>query len=225
MRLKLYEDAIRAKTQKKKAGRNSRGSPTPQDELTDADTEAVPPGVTGGGDLASMVEAMRQGSSSEAGSRSSKHGKSSKPSVASVESHGTKEGLDLLDKLTASATLARIKIVQKVLEGLCEEAFEQTRDIGVDVLTQPCGLRKFADKLRDVVFPTASEEARELCKTGQKPGFPARQSQESMLSYVSSLDDDSRWQHRVIRTDESRTPVRTHRSDTSGDHRHQGLCS
>ena len=76
-------------------------------------------------------------------------------------------------------------MVQKVLEGLREEAFELARDIGVDVLTQPGGLRKFVDKLRDVVFPCASQEARELFKTGQKPGSLARQNQESMLSYVS----------------------------------------
>ena len=44
-------------------------------------------------------------------------------------------------------------MVQKVLEGLREEAFELARDIGVDVLTQPGGLRKFVEKLRDVVFP------------------------------------------------------------------------
>ena len=53
------------------------------------------------------------------------------------------------------------------------------------MLTQPGGLRKLVNKLRDVAFPRASEEARELFKTGQKPGSLARQSQESMLSYVS----------------------------------------
>ena len=36
MRLKLYEDAIKAKAQKKASRRNSRRSPTPQDEPTDA---------------------------------------------------------------------------------------------------------------------------------------------------------------------------------------------
>ena len=40
MRLKLYEDAIKAKAQKKKGRRNSRRSPTSQDEPTDADVEA-----------------------------------------------------------------------------------------------------------------------------------------------------------------------------------------
>ena len=76
-------------------------------------------------------------------------------------------------------------MVQKVLEGLREEAFELARDIGVDVLTQPGGLRKFVEKLRDNVFPRASEEARELFKVGQKPGSLARQSGEPMLSCVS----------------------------------------
>ena len=118
MRLKLYEDAIRAKAQKKKGRRNSRGSPTPQDEPTDADAEAESPGVNGGGDIALMVEAMSQASPSNAGSRS-KH---------SVASHGTKGDSDPLDELTASATQAKTEMVQKFLEGLREEAFELARD-------------------------------------------------------------------------------------------------
>ena len=120
-----------------------------------------------------MVEAMSQGSPSKAGSRSSKHGKSSKPRVASVESHDTKEGPDPLDELTASANQARIEMVQKVLEGLRQEAFGLARDIGVDVLTQPGDLRKFVNKLRDVVSPRASEEARELFRTWTKARFPS----------------------------------------------------
>ena len=187
MRLKLYEDAINAKAQKKASRRNSRRSPTPQDEPTDADAEVDAPGeLPNGGDLASLAAAMSRESPSDT-SRSSKHGKSSKPSVTSRASHGPKdlpEGDDL-DELSASATQARTEMVQKVLEGLREEAFELARDIGVDVLTQPGGLRKFVKKLRDVVFPRASEEARELFKAGQKPGSLARQNGESMLSYVS----------------------------------------
>ena len=180
MRLKLYEDAIRAKDR-----RNSRKSPTP-DEPTDAVAEAETPGVNGGGDLTSLADAMSQQSPSDTGSRSSKHGKSSsKPSVANVASHGTKGDVDPLHKSTATATQARSESVQKVLEGLRDEAFELARDIGFDVLAQPGGLRKFVDKLRDVVVPRASEEARELFITGQKPGSLARQNQESMLSYVS----------------------------------------
>ena len=187
MRLKLYEDAIKAKAQKKASRRNSRRSPTPQDEPTDADAEVEAPGeLPNGGDLASLAAAMSRESPSDT-SRSSKHGKSSKPSVTSRASHGPKDlpKGDDLDELSASATQARTEMVQKVLEGLREEAFELARDVGVDVLTQPGGLRKFVKKLRDVVFPRASEEARELFKAGQKPGSLARQSGESMLSYVS----------------------------------------
>ena len=184
----LYEDAIKAKAQKKASRRNSRRSPTPQDEPTDADAEVEAPGEEpeGGGDLASLAAAMSRESPSDT-SRSSKHGKSSKPSVTSRASHGPKDlpKGDDLDELSASATQARTEMVQKVLEGLREEAFELARDIGVDVLTQPGGLRKFVKKLRDVVFPRASEEARELFKAGQKPGSLARQNGESMLSYVS----------------------------------------
>ena len=187
VRLKLYEDAIKAKAQNKKGRRNSRRSPTPQDEPTDADVEADPPEErTVGGDLASLAAAMSRESPSDT-SRSSKHGKSSKPSVASRASHGPKDlpTGDYLDELSASATQARTEMVQKALEGLREEAFELARDIGVDELTQPGGLRKFVEKLRDVVFPRASEEARELFKVGHKPGSLARQNGESMLSYVS----------------------------------------
>ena len=161
MRLRLYEDAIKAKAQKKKGRRNSRRSPTPQDEPTDADAEVDAPGEepVGGGDLASLAAAMSRESPSDT-SRSSKHGKSSKPSVTSRASHGPKDlpTGDDLDELSASATQAT-EMVQKVLEGLREEAFELARDIGVDVLTQPGGLRKFVEKLRDTVFPGASEEA------------------------------------------------------------------
>ena len=76
--------------------------------------------------------------------RSSKHGKSSKPSVTSRASHGPKDlpTGDDLDELSASATQARTEMVQNILEGLREEAFELARDIGVDVLTIPGVLRK-----------------------------------------------------------------------------------
>ena len=106
-------------------------------------------------------------------------------SLASEERHGTREGQSL-HELTASATQARTEMVQKVLERLREEAFELAQDIGVETLTLPGKLRKFVDKLRDVVFPVASEEARELFKTGQKPGSLPRQNTDSMLSYVST---------------------------------------
>ena len=52
-------------------------------------------------------------------------------------------------------------------------------------LRNPVGYGSLVEKLRDNVFPRASEEARELFKVGQKPGSLARQNGESMLSYVS----------------------------------------
>ena len=81
MRLKLYEDAIRAQA---------------QDEPADADAEADTPGENGGGDLTSLADAMSQQGASDT-SRSSKHGKSS-PSVAGLASHGTKGDVNPLDE-------------------------------------------------------------------------------------------------------------------------------
>ena len=53
------------------------------------------------------------------------------------ESHGTKQDSSPLDELYASATQACTEMVDKVFEGVSDEAFELARDIGVDVLTQP----------------------------------------------------------------------------------------
>ena len=105
MRLKRYEDAIKGKADKK-GRRNSRRSPAPQDEPTDADVEAEPAGEGSvGGDLTSLAGAMSRESPSDT-SRSSKHGKSTKPSVTSRASHGPKDlpTGDYLDELSASAT-------------------------------------------------------------------------------------------------------------------------
>ena len=153
----------------------------PGQEPTDADAEADTPGeVSGGGDIASLAAALSQESPSDT-SRSSNHRKSSKPSVASLASHGTKGDADPIDELTAAATQARTEMVQKVLEGLREAAFELARDIGVDVLPQPGGLRNSV-----MLFsPVLVKKLESSLKSGQKPGSLARQNQESMLSYVS----------------------------------------
>ena len=79
---------------------------------------------------------------------------------------------------------ASTEVVHKVLEGLREEAFELARDIGIEALTAPGGLRDFISRMRNVVFPRAAEEARELFKAGQRQGALARQSGESMLPPV-----------------------------------------
>ena len=108
-----------------------------------------------------MSDAMSQRSPSDAGSnQSSKLGKSSKPSVTSAESHRTKKDSSPLDELSASATQARTVMVCKVLEGLRDEAFELARDIGVDVLAQPRGLRDFVNRLHDIISPVPEHRVR-----------------------------------------------------------------
>ena len=61
-------------------------------------------------------------------------------------------------------------MVHRVLEGLRDEAFELARDIGIESLTAPGGLRNFLAQLRNVVFLHAAEEARELFRAGQRHG-------------------------------------------------------
>ena len=90
-----------------------------------------------------------------------------------------------LNESTSYATKARTELVHKVLEGLRHDAFELARDIGVESLTEPGGLRLFIARMKAVVFPRAAEEARELLRAGQKPGVLSRQPGKSMLSYVS----------------------------------------
>ena len=48
-------------------------------------------------------------------------------------------------------------------------------EISVESLTAPGGLRSFVEKMREVVFPRATEEARELFRAGQKHGVLSRQ--------------------------------------------------
>eukprot|EP00439_Symbiodinium_sp_Y106_P075868 s2465_g15.t1 len=90
-----------------------------------------------------------------------------------------------MDESTPYAVKARTEMVHRVLEGLRDEAFELARDIGIESLTEPGGLRTFITQMRNVVFPRAAEEARELFRAGQRHGVLARQGGESMLSYVS----------------------------------------
>ena len=75
---------------------------------------------------------------------SSSFRKPSKLSVGSMASHGTKEDLSPLDELSALATQARTEMVQKVLEGLREEAFELD-PVGCVTLS--------TNRLRDIALP------------------------------------------------------------------------
>ena len=63
-----------------------------------------------------------------------------------------------MDESTSYACKARTEMVHRVLEGLRDEAFELARDVRVEFLTSPGGLRALVDKMREVVFPPATEE-------------------------------------------------------------------
>ena len=81
-----------------------------------------------------------------------------------------------MDETTSYASKVRTEMVHRVLEGLRDEAFELARDIGVESLTAPGGLRFFVEKMREVVFPRrATEEARELFRAGHMAYSPGKQ--------------------------------------------------
>ena len=87
---------------------------------------------------------------------------------------------------TAYAVKARAEMVHRILEGFREQAFELARDIGIESLTAPRGLRAFIDKMRSIVLPRAADKARrELFRAGQRQGALARQGGKSMLSHTS----------------------------------------
>ena len=85
-----------------------------------------------------------------------------------------------MDESTLYAVKARTEMVHRVLEGLRDEAVELARDIGIESLTAPGGLRNFI-----ITQMRAAEEAHELFRAGPRHGVLARQGGESMLSYIS----------------------------------------
>ena len=183
MRLKLYEDAIRAKTRRPKGDTKSID---PEDSDGDSRAEEASPTRAATAPVPSEdrpdMEATpmpADGSSSPARPRVATPKSDDSGSVKSVASALP------MDETTSYAVKARTEMVHRVLEGLRDEAFELARDIGIESLTEPGGLRAFITQMRNVVFPRAAEEARELFRAGQCHGVLARQGGESMLSYVS----------------------------------------
>ena len=76
--------------------------------------------------------------------------------------------------------------VHRVLEGLRGDAFLLARDIGLERLCKPDGLDHLLERVRQMVFPLAAQEAKELFRQGQLVSGPlSRQPGESMLSLVS----------------------------------------
>eukprot|EP00439_Symbiodinium_sp_Y106_P069754 s8_g12.t1 len=70
-----------------------------------------------------------------------------------------------MDESTPYAVKARTEMVHGVLEGLRDEAFELARDIGIESLTAPGGLRNFI--MRNVVFELFHGAAREEHRCGE----------------------------------------------------------
>ena len=74
----------------------------------------------------------------------------------------------------------------RVLEGLKGDAYLVARDLGLDALAKKDGIDQLVVKMREHVFPSLEDEAQLLYHHGQKvDGILARQSGESMFSYVS----------------------------------------
>ena len=179
MRLKLYEDAIRAKSKSSK-GDKSIDPGDSDDSHTEAASPtraaADPPVPAEDRPDVDPVPQPSQGGPSRPPTRA--------PKTSDAGSVKSTAALPM-DESTSYAIKARTEMVHKVMEGLRDEAFELARGIGIEALTAPGGLRDFISRMRNVVFPRAAEEARELFRAGQRNGALARQGGESMLSYVS----------------------------------------
>ena len=178
MRLRLYEDAVKAKSRKTSKSGSEVEAPSDSGEepTSGAEQEAsVPAGETQPADEPPTPSEAGIGRGKGAGSKTrSQKGLVLSQAVAMAEVESTPYAVKL-----------RTEMVHRVLEGLRDEAFELARDIGIESLTGPGGLDDFINRMREVVFPRATEEARELFRAGQRQGTLARQAGESMLSYVS----------------------------------------
>ena len=178
MRLRLYEDAVKAKSRKTSKSGSEVEAPSDSGEepASGAEQEAsVPAGETQPADGPPTPSEAGIGRGKGAGSKTrSQKGLVLSQAVVMAEAESTPYAVKL-----------RTEMVHRVLEGLRDEAFELARDIGIESLTGPGGLDDFINRMREVVFPRATEEARELFRAGQRQGTLARQAGESMLSYVS----------------------------------------
>lgn len=71
------------------------------------------------------------------------------------------------------------------MEGLRGDAFLIAREMGTAAFVADSGLRTLMAKVKQSVFPRATEEGRELFRTGRvRGGVLSRQMNESMISYV-----------------------------------------
>ena len=187
MRRKLYEDAIRSRKKTDAAKSDATGT----DDATSSDQPAEDEEPhTEPGDEAEDEEPAddEDGSPVKSGISTGKGKGLTKSKLKGLKGAKKRGVLSLSSKsgdMDETTSYARTEMVHRILEGLRDEAFELARDMGVESLTAPGGLRSFVEKMREVVFPCATEEARELFRAGQKHGVLSRQPGESMLSYVS----------------------------------------
>ena len=185
MRLRLYEDAVKAKARK--------GSKTGSEVEAPSDSGEEP--TSNGEQEASAPAAGAQPTPSEAGIG---RGKGAGSKTRSQKGLVLSQAVALAEAQdTPYAVKLRTEMVHRVLEGLRDEAFGLARDMGIESLTGPGGLDGFINRMREVVFPRATEEARELFRAGQRQGTLARQAGESMLSYVSRR---RRWWWKLLKT-------------------------
>ena len=98
----------------------------------------------------------------------------------------------------------RTLLVSRIMEGLRGDAFLVARDLGVAALIADNGIRTLIQKLKESVFPRATEEARELFRLGQlRGGMLSRQNTGSMVSFV---DRRRRWWRMISEMDATTQP-------------------
>ena len=151
MRLKLYEDAIRSNSKKAKCDAKSI-DPDGSDDDSRAE-EANPTRAAAA--LVPSEDRPDMDATTPPGDRS---GSPARPRASTQKSDdwGSAESITAalpMDESSPYAVKARTEMVHRVLEGLRDEAFELARDIGIESLPAPGGLRNFITQMRNVVFP------------------------------------------------------------------------
>eukprot|EP00435_Cladocopium_sp_Y103_P050664 s1856_g15.t1 len=156
----------KAKEKAKEASRSPTASPASSGQGRDRPTEAAGSGQPG----ARPAEMSPQATSSGA-----ELGGFASP----------RERADEDDNLDVSPY---VELVTKIMEGLRGDAFLLAKDMGLSALMDvgpPTGLELRVERIKELVFPLRSHEARELFRIGQLANGPlSRQSSETILSFI-----------------------------------------
>ena len=76
--------------------------------------------------------------------------------------------------------------VSKIVDGLRGDAFVVAQEVGLEALWEEGGIDELTKKMREMVFPLTTQEAKELFRQYTKPnGLLSRQVSESMKQYIS----------------------------------------